>query len=61
MIVIKTNPNFREWLDIRLCGKLIDNARNTAQAIQIAHTIQRKEQAKGNRFPIVQKKEVKAW
>ena len=41
MITIQKNSNFSNWFDIRLFGKLIDNARNKAQAFEIAKTIQK--------------------
>ena len=42
MITIQKNSNFSNWFDIRLFGKLIDNASNKAQAFEIAKTIQKK-------------------
>jgi len=41
MITIQKNSNFSNWFDIRLFGKLIDNALNKAQAFEIAKTIQK--------------------
>ena len=41
MITIQKNSNFSNWFDVRLFGKLIDNARNKAQAFEIAKTIQK--------------------
>ena len=43
MITITRNRNFPQWLNIKLNGKLIDNARNHAQAMSIA-TMLKKEQ-----------------
>lgn len=58
MITIGKNINFSNWFDIRFFGKLIDNAKSEAQAIEIAKQF-RKEQAKqGNRVLIVNTKEV---
>jgi len=39
MIKIIRNPNFTEWLDIRLFGKLIDNAKTQAKAMEIAKQV----------------------
>ena len=52
MITIKRNPNFREWLNITLRGKVIDNARTMARAMRIAEQVQDKERLKGNRILI---------
>ena len=43
MITITRNPNFTQWLNISLSGKLIDNARTMASAMRIAKDIQKKE------------------
>ena len=48
MITIRRNPNFTEWLNINLSGKLIDNARTLARAMHIARQVQSKEKSKGN-------------
>lgn len=41
MINVDRNQNFSEWYDIRLFGKLIDNARSFAKAMAIAKAIQK--------------------
>jgi hypothetical protein len=41
MITIRRNPNFTEWFDILLSGKLIDNARTMSAAISLAESIKR--------------------
>jgi hypothetical protein len=46
MIKITRNPNFTEWLNISLAGKLIDNAKTMASAMRIAKNIQQKEGVK---------------
>ena len=43
MITISRNPNFSNWLNISLFGKVIDNARTMTQARRIADSIQKKE------------------
>ena len=42
MINVDRNPNFTEWYDIRLFGRLIDNARSYAKAMSIAKGLQKK-------------------
>lgn len=46
MITISRNPNFKEWLNITMFGKLIDNAKSTARALHIAHQMQIKHKEK---------------
>ena len=36
MIKIIQNPNFSQWFNVLLNGKLIDNARSHAEALRIA-------------------------
>jgi CRISPR/Cas system type I-B associated protein Csh2 (Cas7 group RAMP superfamily) len=43
MIKIIQNANFSNWIDIRLFGKLIDNAKTESQAMEIAKQIQKRE------------------
>jgi len=43
MINVERNPNLSEWYDIRLFGKLIDNARSFAKAMSIAKAIQKEQ------------------
>ena len=45
MIKIAKNINFSNWFDIRLFGKLVDNAKTEAQALQIAKQIQKESGA----------------
>ena len=52
MITIRRNPNFTEWLNINLSGKLIDNARTIGRAMQIARQLQAMEKNKGNQTQI---------
>ena len=33
MITISTNQNFKEWLNIRLFGKVVDNAKSRLEQI----------------------------
>ncbi|NDG53997.1 MAG: hypothetical protein EBY39_13415 [Flavobacteriia bacterium] len=40
MIKIIQNPNFSQWFNILLDGKLIDNAKSRAQALRIAKQLQ---------------------
>jgi len=42
MIQITRNPNFKEWLNITLFGKLVNNAKRRTQALRIAFDIQEK-------------------
>ena len=42
MINVDRNQNFSEWYDIRLFGRLVDNARSFAKAMTIAKAIQKK-------------------
>jgi hypothetical protein len=54
MITITLNKNFTNWLNITMLGKLIDNAMNSANAMQIASRLQRQhKQATGERLPII--------
>lgn len=45
MINVDKNPNFAEWFDIRLFGKIVDNAKSHAKAMEIAKALQKKTQA----------------
>jgi hypothetical protein len=42
MIKIIRNPNFAEWLDIKVFDKLIDNAKTQAKAMKIAEQVKSK-------------------
>ncbi len=52
MITIETNQNFKEWFNICLFGKVVDNAKTRAHALTLANNIQEQEKAKGNRVYI---------
>ena len=39
MINVHPNPNFANWYNIVLNGKIIDNARNYAKAMEIAKNL----------------------
>ena len=41
MITIRRNPNFTEWFDILLSGKLVDNARTMSAAMSLAESIKK--------------------
>ena len=41
MITIERNPNFSEWINIKVFGKLVDNAKNHASAMSRALKIQK--------------------
>lgn len=43
MITITKNPNFSNWFDIRLFGKLKNNALNVAEAMEMAKKLQKEE------------------
>ena len=46
MITITRNRNFPQWLNIVLNGKLIDNAKNHAQAMSIATRLKKEQPVK---------------
>ena len=41
MITIERNPNFPEWINIKVFGKLVDNAKSYAVAMARALQIQK--------------------
>ena len=45
MINVFRNPNFTEWFNVLYNGKLVDNARTHAQAMDIAKRLSRKHRA----------------
>lgn len=56
MITISTNQNFKEWLNIKVCGVLVDNVKSRARAIHVAHQIQDSHKKKtGERLSIINK------
>ena len=40
MITISRNPNFKEWLNITMFGKLVDNVKSSARAYHVAQRLQ---------------------
>ena len=46
MITITKNPNFSNWFDIRLFGKLKNNALNVAEAMDMAKKLQKEEKSR---------------
>ena len=57
MITISTNQNFKDWLNIRMFGKLVDNAKSRARANHIANKLSIKHRTTtGERLTIVNKK-----
>ena len=56
MITISRNPNFKEWLNIKVRGVLVDNVQSKARAIHVANQLQSAHKAKtGERLTIVSK------
>ena len=56
MITISRNQNFREWLNITMFGKLVDNVKNSARAYHVAQRLQIEHKQKtGERVIIVKK------
>jgi hypothetical protein len=58
MITIGKNINFSNWFDIRFFGKLIDNAKTEAQAMEIAEQLQKEQSKQGKKVFILNTKEV---
>ena len=58
MITIIKNVNFSEWFDIRLFGKLIDNTKTEAQALNIASRKKKELSLQGERVLIVREGEI---
>tara|TARA_A200000159_G_scaffold157040_1_gene172654 strand:+ start:1250 stop:1465 length:216 start_codon:yes stop_codon:yes gene_type:complete len=57
MITISTNQNFKDWLNIRVFGKLVDNAKSRARANHIANKLCIDHRIKtGERLTIVNRK-----
>lgn len=44
-INIYRNPNFTQWFNIVVNGKLVDNVKSHAKAMRLAKQIQKKNQA----------------
>jgi hypothetical protein len=56
MITISRNPNFKEWLNIKVCGILIDNVQSKSRAIHVANRLQMDHKKKtGERLTIINK------
>ena len=58
MITIIKNANFSEWFDIRLFGKLIDNTKTEAQALNIASRKNKELSLQGERALIGREGEI---
>ena len=56
MITISRNPNFKEWLNIKMFGKLVDNVKNRGQAMHRAYQLQIEHNKQtGERLTIINK------
>jgi hypothetical protein len=56
MITISRNPNFNEWFDIRLLGKVVDNAKTRARANFLANELKKEiKESKGDVLSILNK------
>lgn len=53
MITIGKNINFSNWFDIRFFGKLIDNAKTEAQAMEIAKQLKKEQSNQGKKIFIL--------
>ena len=54
MITISRNPNFKEWLNIKLFGRLVDNVKSRGRAVHVAHQLQSDHKQKtGERLTII--------
>tara|TARA_A200000159_G_scaffold138756_1_gene139885 strand:- start:148 stop:330 length:183 start_codon:yes stop_codon:yes gene_type:complete len=58
MITIEINKNFKEWFNICLFGKVVDNAKTRANALSLAYKIQEQEKAQGNQIYIKKSKSI---
>jgi len=58
MITVGKNINFSNWFDIRFFGKLIDNAKTEAQAMEIAEQLKKEQSKQGKKVFILNTKEV---
>ena len=58
MITIGKNINFSNWFDIRFFGKLVDNAKSQAQAMQIAEELKKEQSKQGNKVLIINTEEI---
>lgn len=56
MITISRNPNFKEWLNITMFGKLVDNVKSSARAYHVAQRLQIEHKQKtGEKISIIKK------
>ena len=56
MITISRNQNFKEWLNIKVFGVVVDNVQSRGRAIHVAHQIQHAHKEKtGERLSIINK------
>lgn len=56
MITISTNQNFKEWLNIKVFGKLVDNVKSRGRANHVANQLMIDHKQKtGERLTIVNK------
>lgn len=58
MITVGKNINFSNWFDIRFFGKLIDNAKTEAQAMEIAEQLKKEQSKQGKKVFILNTKQV---
>ena len=56
MITISRNPNFKEWLNITMFGKLVDNVKNSARAYHVAQRLQVEHKRKTGETILIVKK-----
>ena len=56
MITISRNQNFKEWLNIKMFGVLVDNVKSRGRAVHVAYQLQADHRQKtGERITIVTK------
>jgi len=56
MITISRNQNFKEWLNIKVFGVLVTNAKSNGRAMNVAYQIQHAHKQKtGERLSIMNK------
>jgi hypothetical protein len=56
MITISRNQNFKEWLNIKVCGVLVTNVKNKGRAMHVAYQLQFDHKKKtGERLTIINK------
>lgn len=57
MITI-TKSNFSNWWSINLFGKLIDNAKSEAKAMQVAKQVKKEQAKQGSKLIIINTEEI---